>query len=229
MHNDIKTWKVTHAGHTFAATSAHEHGATVEGTKALGNWSQGTLHNCYDRTLPVDAMLAAASFNGRRQDSYFLAQDVLDPPAALAATIFPWLEEEEEAYQKQCHNPSGNIHPSTTFPLLHDPSEREKQLSFITKLEALYPVEQLKKHQFEWVQPTTESQDDEWLLIYIYWWPKDKNSSPEITKIWNEWVCSIDGYLPVMQLTEIWGAQWHRNNSAAKTEALQCKKIVTLI
>ncbi|KAG6862889.1 hypothetical protein C0993_001063, partial [Termitomyces sp. T159_Od127] len=75
--NGINIRKVTHAGRPFAATSAREHGATVEGTKALGNWSQGTLRNCYDRMLPIDAMLAAASFNGKRQDSYFLARDAL--------------------------------------------------------------------------------------------------------------------------------------------------------
>lgn len=75
--NGINICKVTHAGHLFAATSACEHGATVEGTKALGNWSQETLQNCYNQMLLIDAMLAAASFNGKRQDSYFLAQDAL--------------------------------------------------------------------------------------------------------------------------------------------------------
>ncbi|RDB27704.1 hypothetical protein Hypma_003308 [Hypsizygus marmoreus] len=97
IRNDITARKITHAGRPFAATTAREHRATVEDTKALGNWSQGALQACYDRALPVDALLAAASFNARKQESYFIARDVLEPPKELLHTIFPWVEGELDA------------------------------------------------------------------------------------------------------------------------------------
>jgi hypothetical protein len=70
--------KSTHAGRPFAAMTAREHRATQDDTRTLGNWSTpGSFGKCYDRTLPTDAMVAAASFNGRKQESYFVARDVL--------------------------------------------------------------------------------------------------------------------------------------------------------
>ena len=67
MHtqNDIMISKSTHAGRPFAAMNAWEHRATQDDTRTLGNWSTpGSFGKCYDRTLPTDAMVAAASFNG---------------------------------------------------------------------------------------------------------------------------------------------------------------------
>jgi hypothetical protein len=80
MHreNDITIVKSTHAPRPFAAGTARQHGAHTDDTKALGNWSQsGSFRRCYDTALPTAAMLAAASFNGRKQESFFLARDVL--------------------------------------------------------------------------------------------------------------------------------------------------------
>lgn len=78
MKNNISIQKVTHAGRPFAAMTAREHRATTDDTKALGNWSQnGSFRKCYDTALPTDAMLAAASFNGRKQESYFVARGIL--------------------------------------------------------------------------------------------------------------------------------------------------------
>jgi hypothetical protein len=55
-----------------------EFGATVEGVKKLGLWSQSTsFQSAYNRTLPVDAMLALAHFNGDRGDSYFISREQL--------------------------------------------------------------------------------------------------------------------------------------------------------
>lgn len=84
----------------------------TEGIKAVGGWSQGALHACYDHKLPVDGLLAASGFNGRKQESFFLPQDSLGklkfqgvsifvefilevPPPELLNSIFPWIEEEE--------------------------------------------------------------------------------------------------------------------------------------
>lgn len=81
IRNKILIKKVTHAGRPFAAMAARQHRATADDTKALGNWSQGgSFRDCYDRSLPVDAMLAAASFNAKKQDSYFIPRDVLSKP-----------------------------------------------------------------------------------------------------------------------------------------------------
>ncbi|KAF5377311.1 hypothetical protein D9615_006350 [Tricholomella constricta] len=98
--NEISIRKVTHAGRPFAAMTAREHRATSDDTKALGNWSQnGSFRKCYDTALPTDAMLAAASFNGRRQDSYFIPRDQLAPPQELLTSIFPWVEDEQSSLQ----------------------------------------------------------------------------------------------------------------------------------
>jgi hypothetical protein len=55
------------------------HGASIDGTKALGGWSEscGSFCPCYDRALPVDAMLGAAMFNARKPENYHLPQDAL--------------------------------------------------------------------------------------------------------------------------------------------------------
>lgn len=75
---DISISKVTHGGRTFAAMTARSHGASTDGTKALGGWhEQGSFRACYDRALPVDALLASAMFNGRKPETYFLARDRL--------------------------------------------------------------------------------------------------------------------------------------------------------
>jgi hypothetical protein len=69
---------VTHVGRVRGAEDGIEFGATVEGVKALGLWSQGSsFRNSYNRTLPVDAMLALAYFNGERKDNYFIPRDYL--------------------------------------------------------------------------------------------------------------------------------------------------------
>jgi hypothetical protein len=80
MHtkNNISISKVTHAGRPYTAKTAREHGASVSGVKALGGWNDsGVYRPCYDRALPVDALLGAAMFNGNRQDSYFVPRSHL--------------------------------------------------------------------------------------------------------------------------------------------------------
>jgi hypothetical protein len=80
MHarNDISINKVTHGGRTFAPSNARQHRATKEDAKSLGNWSQGGAYDkSYDRALPTEAMLAAASFHGQKQELFFVARDEL--------------------------------------------------------------------------------------------------------------------------------------------------------
>ena len=80
MHkeNGVDITKATHAGRCYGAMNSRAHGATVGGTKALGDWNEsGSFRNCYDRAFPVDALLGAASFNARKLEEYFLAQDEL--------------------------------------------------------------------------------------------------------------------------------------------------------
>ncbi|KAG6830199.1 hypothetical protein H0H92_001786 [Tricholoma furcatifolium] len=124
---------------------------------------------------------------------------------------------------------AGHSYPFTTFPLSQNSYEKEKQLKFIAKLEAAYPVEKLAKHQFEWVRSNSECLEDEWLPVYSHWRPKGKYSQPSITEIWEEWHRGLDGYLSIKQLNETWGARWRRNCSSAKTEASRRKKVIALI
>lgn len=72
--NNISINKATHAGRPYAAMTAREHRASRDDTKELGNWSHGGSFSAYDRTLPIDAMLGAASFNARKQETYMIAR-----------------------------------------------------------------------------------------------------------------------------------------------------------
>jgi len=70
--------KSTHATRSFTAQTARQHGASVDGTKALGGWSEnGSFRPCYDRALPLDGLLGAANFNAQKPESYFLLCGVL--------------------------------------------------------------------------------------------------------------------------------------------------------
>jgi Centromere DNA-binding protein complex CBF3 subunit, domain 2 len=74
----VKLSKATHATRAYTAMTARVHGASVDGTKALGGWSDsGSFRPCYDRTLPVDALLGAATFDARKPESYILPRDAL--------------------------------------------------------------------------------------------------------------------------------------------------------
>ena len=80
MHvkNNVSITKSTHAGRPFAAQTARAHGASIDGTKALGGWSEsGSFRPCYDRAFPTDALLGAAMFNAQKPDAYCLPRDAL--------------------------------------------------------------------------------------------------------------------------------------------------------
>ncbi|TFY77579.1 hypothetical protein EWM64_g6432, partial [Hericium alpestre] len=112
MHilNDIAISKVTHATRHYGALNARNHGASIASTKAMGGWneSSGAFRGCYDRSLPLDALLASAMFNGREPSSYFLARDVLAPPEHLLCLIFPWVEQEQRALAERAHERVGS-------------------------------------------------------------------------------------------------------------------------
>lgn len=77
---NIEIVKVTHAGRPYTVKVARDGGASVAGAMALGLWMQssgGSFRPCYDRALPVDALLGAAGFNAQNQNSYLVARDVL--------------------------------------------------------------------------------------------------------------------------------------------------------
>lgn len=75
---DVDISKVTHAGRPFAAQTSRSHGASVSGTKALGGWNEsGSFRGCYDRTFPLDALLGAGTFNGRKPEQYSLPRGEL--------------------------------------------------------------------------------------------------------------------------------------------------------
>ncbi|KAK7024129.1 hypothetical protein R3P38DRAFT_3270510 [Favolaschia claudopus] len=93
--NNVAISKVTHAGRGYTAKTARENGASSAEVKALGGWSDsGSYRACYDRALPLQAMLAAAMFDSQHPETHFLARDSLEPPVDVLATIFPWVEEQ---------------------------------------------------------------------------------------------------------------------------------------
>ena len=77
LSNDLQMRKATHAGRAYAALTTRDHRATRDDLRALGGWSKDTVEQSYDRGLPVEGMLAAASFNARKLESFFIARDVL--------------------------------------------------------------------------------------------------------------------------------------------------------
>lgn len=78
LANNIAITKVTHAGRPLAAQTARAHGATVTDTKALGGWQEtGSFRACYDRALPMGALLGVAHFDANRPEAYLLARDYL--------------------------------------------------------------------------------------------------------------------------------------------------------
>ncbi|KAK7000831.1 hypothetical protein R3P38DRAFT_3218014 [Favolaschia claudopus] len=84
MHkaNDVSITKVTHGARPFAAQMCRSFGASVSDTKALGGWNEsGSFKNCYDRALPVGALLGAAFFNSAKPELYRVARDCLEPPS----------------------------------------------------------------------------------------------------------------------------------------------------
>ena len=81
VKNNVSITKSTHAGRTFAVQTARAHGASVDGTKALGGWSEsGSFRPCYDRAFPADALLGAAMFNAQKTEDYCLPQEALGEP-----------------------------------------------------------------------------------------------------------------------------------------------------
>lgn len=77
IQTNIAITKVTHAGRPYAATTAREHGASRDDTKDLGMWSQNGSYSIYDRTLPINAMLGAAGYNARKQETYMVSRSKL--------------------------------------------------------------------------------------------------------------------------------------------------------
>ncbi|KAK6974833.1 hypothetical protein R3P38DRAFT_3479541 [Favolaschia claudopus] len=93
--NGVNISKVTHAGREYSVKTAREYGATVHGAKALGGWSEsGSFRPCYDRALPLDALLGAAMFDAARPETHFLAREYLEPPRELLGDVFPWVQDE---------------------------------------------------------------------------------------------------------------------------------------
>lgn len=101
--NNISISKVTHATRYFFAQAARTNGASESGTKALGGWNEGSgsFRQCYERTFPIDALLAAGMFPAKKPENYALPRNELNPPEELLANIFPWVEGELEALRRR--------------------------------------------------------------------------------------------------------------------------------
>ncbi|KAK7053517.1 hypothetical protein R3P38DRAFT_3254085 [Favolaschia claudopus] len=93
-HN-VNISKVTHAGRGYTAKTARENRASSTEVKALGCWNEsGSYRPCYDHALPLEAVLAAGGFDGKRPESHFLARETLQPPDDVVEALFPFVEPE---------------------------------------------------------------------------------------------------------------------------------------
>ena len=128
MHkkNNIDITKKTHAGRHYAALTARAHGASMSGTKALGGWNEsGSFNSVYDRAFPLDALLGAGMYNGRRPEEYALPRGSLckllliidqmtpdmhvmppGPPQDLLTQIFPFVESAQAELQDRVRKSS---------------------------------------------------------------------------------------------------------------------------
>ena len=89
IRNDVSITKSTHAGRPFAAQTARAHGASVDGTKALGGWSEsGSFRPCYDRAFPADALLGAGMFSAQKPESYCLPRNALGAIFSPSVMVF---------------------------------------------------------------------------------------------------------------------------------------------
>ncbi|KAE8238895.1 hypothetical protein A4X13_0g8335 [Tilletia indica] len=98
--NGIMSDKVTHALRPAAAQIARTNGASADEMKAQGGWrTEGSYRACYDRTIPLGAVVALAGFDGRSLESYFVSRSQVDPPQELQKRLFPWVEQELASLQ----------------------------------------------------------------------------------------------------------------------------------
>ncbi|KAE8250138.1 hypothetical protein A4X13_0g4936 [Tilletia indica] len=118
--NKVAVGKTTHAGRAAGAMHARENGASVDGAKALGGWSDsGSFRSCYDRSFlstrsgrwlaSTAKILTLTMFPELRPfvDVLSLYTSLSDPPSALMEQLFPGLED-ERARLKERRASTGN-------------------------------------------------------------------------------------------------------------------------
>ncbi|KAL1746150.1 hypothetical protein HDZ31DRAFT_62412 [Schizophyllum fasciatum] len=80
--NDVIISSKTHAGRKFTVKNIRDNRASRSEAKAVGKWSESGngAYDRYDRSLPIEGMLAAASFNGQRPEGYMIPRNCLGAP-----------------------------------------------------------------------------------------------------------------------------------------------------
>lgn len=128
LRNNIAISKVTHAGRAYSARTAREYGASVDGAKALGGWSDtGSFKACYDRALPLDALLGAAMFDATKPEGHFIPREFIRMYLTVATVarfiIYPVSKDLLQIYfpryfrgSKQRRLPSLSVIPRTATP-----------------------------------------------------------------------------------------------------------------
>lgn len=67
------------------------------------------------------------------------------------------------------------------------------------------------------------SYDKDFLPVYQY------QTVSRISDIWHEWSTGLNGYLPVRNLNEAWGARWRRGDRGQGTENCRRSRVVELV
>lgn len=118
--------------------------------------------------------------------------------------------------QIRCELPSSGMHSSAPAAAQHvDAITTSKHLKWATITEK-FGIERTSMHQWDW-------EDGDYLPCYEY------QTVTSITDVWTEWASGLNGYIPVRDLMERWGAKWRRNLPRRKTEGVRRKAIVDLI
>lgn len=86
------------------------------------------------------------------------------------------------------------------------------------ELVARFDEARLHRHLWDWAV-----KEKDWLPIYRY------QPVSDISDIWTEWSVGVDGFLPVRDLVDRWGARWRRNDPGQRTESSRRMKVVNLI
>ena len=89
--NDINSNAKTHIERRSAAQMAELQTVSEMQIRKAGRWNMSVMESRYLSHLPRNFMRAAAGFD-QAGGQFFLDRALIDPPEALAAQVFPWID-----------------------------------------------------------------------------------------------------------------------------------------
>ena len=105
--------------------------------------------------------------------------------------------------------PTANLVPQAVS------SDDDRRLAQWKALTAKFDEVRMRKH--EWLY------EADYVPLYRF------QQVTHICDIWTEWSTGLNGFLPVRNLNEGWGARWRQGNRGQGTENCRCAHVVGLI